>query len=309
MFITIDKELSIGINDILKVPIYINEYKKGGKTMEERIFDNEVLNAFHIVIDHLPQLMDEPTAIYLVDNEKYKVIRNIDELPLKSQIDQDINPVVKQMINKGERLVSLFDDKNSSEVPLKSYILPIKNDSGKIEGAVLMGKSLKKRQELLSVSETLRDSLEQITHAINDLNENIQEVVDANEQIMSIVHEANSKTADTNEILDFIQGISSQTNLLGLNAAIEASRAGEYGRGFDVVAKEIRKLSTSTSESIRKVDEVLKNIGTSIKNINDKVTDTNTVFETQASSLEEIAASIQELNATAQIMYSFAENI
>ena len=66
--------------------------------------------------------------------------------------------------------------------------------------------------------------------------------------------------------------VSTQTNLLGLNAAIEAARAGEVGKGFTVVASEIRKLSTSTSESIKQIDTVLKNINQSITIINDKVT-------------------------------------
>ncbi|MFZ7120299.1 MAG: methyl-accepting chemotaxis protein [Eubacteriaceae bacterium] len=275
--------------------------------MENTVFNNEVLEAFNVIIDYLPKLMDDPTAIWIADTENYVTIRNIPEVPLSEESGSPIAPMIKDMINKGELIVSDFSE--GVEVPFKSYILPIKGQDGKIDGTILMAKSLKKRQEVVDVAETLKSSLEQITDAINDLNINIQEVVDANEQILSIVNEANSHTEDTNEILNFIQEISSQTNLLGLNAAIEASRAGEFGRGFDVVAKEIRKLSTSTSESIKKVDTVLKNIGGSIKNINDKVSDTNAVFETQASSLEEVAASIEELNSTAQILYSFAEKL
>ncbi|MFZ7120308.1 MAG: methyl-accepting chemotaxis protein [Eubacteriaceae bacterium] len=277
--------------------------------MVEKLFDNEVLNAFHTVIDYLSKLMDDPTAIYITDSETYRVIRNVEELPLKSQVGNSLNPIVAKRIKSGELQVSEFSSSEVSSIPFKSYILPIKGENGKIDGAVLMAKSLKKRKEVVDVAETLKSSLEQITDAISDLNVNIQEVVEANEQILSSVNEATSHTADTNDILNFIQEISTQTNLLGLNAAIEASRAGEFGRGFDVVAKEIRKLSTSTSESIKKVDNVLNNVSNSIKNINKKISDTNIVFETQASSLEEIAASIQELNSTAQILYSFAEKL
>jgi methyl-accepting chemotaxis protein len=96
---------------------------------------------------------------------------------------------------------------------------------------------------------------------------------------------------------------------LGLNAAIEASRAGKFGRGFEVVAKEIRKLSSSTSESVKKVDEVLKGIRKSILTIDATVSENTEIFETQAASLEEVAASIEELNSTVEILNSFADKI
>jgi len=97
--------------------------------------------------------------------------------------------------------------------------------------------------------------------------------------------------------------------MLGLNATIEAARAGEAGRGFKVVATEIRKLSTSTSESVKEVDVVLKNIANSIKTINEKVSKSTAVFEDQAATLQEIAASLEELNSTAQMMENLSGKI
>ena len=131
--------------------------------------------------------------------------------------------------------------------------MPVRDDSGDICGCFVVAKSLEKRNELTSLIKTLTEALDQISTAINDLSSGVQNVVNMNGDILLKVREADAGSKDTDEILNFIQGIAAQTNMLGLNAAIEASRAGEAGRGFKVVAAEIRKLSTSTSESVKRV--------------------------------------------------------
>ncbi|AKN31308.1 chemotaxis protein [Clostridium carboxidivorans P7] len=131
----------------------------------------------------------------------------------------------------------------------------------------------------------------------------------ANENILQEVKDAAENVSGTDNILKFVQNISSQTNLLGLNAAIEAARAGDSGRGFSVVAEEIRKLSSNSNDSIKKIDEVLKKIEKSVINISNKVNESNTVFNAQASAIEEITASIDKLSSTAQILEELSQKL
>ncbi|MBF7096951.1 methyl-accepting chemotaxis protein [Alkalibacter mobilis] len=280
--------------------------------MSERIFDNDTLDAFSKIIDYLPKVISDPTAIYLADSEEFKVTRNVEELPFETNNGDKIEGFVAGVVNKGEIFKQDVTPENQDGVasfPFKSVIIPVKNEKGKPVGAILTAQSMKKRYEVSTMTTTVRSALDQITDAINDLNVKVQEVVETNGYILKTVRESKENTENTDEILAFIQEISSQTNLLGLNAAIEASRAGEFGRGFDVVAKEIRKLSSSTSESVKKVDQVLKSIKTSIGTINDKVGENTEIYETQAASFEEIAASIEELNASVEVLSNFADNL
>ncbi|BCZ46636.1 hypothetical protein psyc5s11_27030 [Clostridium gelidum] len=80
------------------------------------------------------------------------------------------------------------------------------------------------------------------------------------QEIYDLIHRTNDNAAEINEASNMIKGISKQINLLALNAAIEAERAGEAGKGFSVVAAEIRKLAEQTTESVKKIDEIVHNL-------------------------------------------------
>lgn len=275
--------------------------------MDGANIENSLLKSFSNVVELLPIILDEPVNVAVLNMEVFTLSITTTEMPVPFKSGDPIGKEIQELIKRGEILIN--DDLDTYDFPFRSYMIPVKDDFGKPEGMIIIAKPLRNRQNAMDAYNNIKDSIEQITMAISDLNVNVQEVAGRNEKILSSVSGADSKTADTNEILDFIQGISSQTNLLGLNAAIEASRAGEMGRGFDVVAKEIRKLSGSTSDSIKRVAAVLSDISDSIKDIHQQVNDTNSSFQAQASTLEEIAATTQELNSSVQIMQTFMDNL
>ncbi|AYV20408.1 methyl-accepting chemotaxis protein [Vibrio mediterranei] len=118
--------------------------------------------------------------------------------------------------------------------------------------------SLEKVHQVESASESGRQIMSTNISTINQLELRLNESVEA-------VGELQKMSSQIGSILDVIRNIAEQTNLLALNAAIEAARAGEQGRGFAVVADEVRVLAQKTTESTTEIETMISNLQTSSK--------------------------------------------
>nr|WP_274596600.1 methyl-accepting chemotaxis protein [Defluviitalea raffinosedens] len=134
-------------------------------------------------------------------------------------------------------------------------------------------------------------------------------------QQLAITQEITTKTAnevkmladETQEISELIRWVDNQTNLLGLNAAIEAARVGEHGKGFAVVADEVRKLADNSSQATGNIENILSKIKESIDAIIKQMDEVNELVQTQAALSEEVNASVEEINKMSASIVEFAK--
>jgi methyl-accepting chemotaxis protein len=95
---------------------------------------------------------------------------------------------------------------------------------------------------------------------VGNMNSDIATLVEGLEDVQRVINNVAEQTDSIGSILDVIKGVADQTNLLALNAAIEAARAGEHGRGFAVVADEVRNLATRTQQSTDEIQQVISSL-------------------------------------------------
>ena len=127
--------------------------------------------------------------------------------------------------------------------------------------------------------------------------------------VVDAVINLSNKSKEIENILQFIASISAQTNLLALNAAIEAARAGETGKGFSVVADEIRKLAEQTSNSVTKIDGIVKDVQMGVQTAVSEMKKDEAVVKNQDSALLSTIESFKEITKTVEGIATSIKNI
>ncbi|MCK4257950.1 MAG: hypothetical protein KAX49_03175 [Halanaerobiales bacterium] len=151
----------------------------------------------------------------------------------------------------------------SSKQNLKHIITTnktVENISGVLDKISVQAK------ELMKISKDTYESAEKNQKLINHAVENMEEIDSSTALSKELMNKLSQRSEQIGKIVEMIAGITRQTNLLALNASIESARAGEHGRGFSVVASEIRQLAEQSTAATKEIADLIKHVQDDTKN-------------------------------------------
>lgn len=228
-----------------------------------------------------------------------------------------IHPVVRKvMLGEIECSYVTKEMADKMEGALPGYAGPIDMDGRRIGCIGISGdpdqvQTLQKMAAIIVVEEIRKDELtnkkqkiidqvadeiEEISAAIEEISAGAEEIASTSQYLESTVGKLDLNVNNINNVLSLIKGVADRTNLIGLNAAIEAARSGEHGRGFAVVAEEVRKLSINTSNSLKDINKVIEEIKIAILETLKGVHKNSQTTNDQAIGLQQISQHVIEIH-------------
>ncbi|AFM02207.1 methyl-accepting chemotaxis protein [Desulfitobacterium dehalogenans ATCC 51507] len=272
--------------------------------------NQEIFNHFAYVLPFINDMLTSDVSVGMSDRERQLVYIPGRTLDLKIPIGAPLKAGsgLYRAINEKRRVV-VKSDKSLWGVPFIATAFPICNKQKEIIGAIAVMENVDRQDHLKDMSTSLAQSMGVLASTIQEISAQTEEISAVCDSLTNLVNESQSQVKKTDDVLSLIKRIANQTNLLGLNAAIEAARVGEQGRGFGVVAEEIRKLANETTASIKQIEAILNAIQTASSQTFTEMIEIGSSIGQVAEAIGNIAAATEQANAIALELDSLAENL
>ncbi|MDT8901584.1 methyl-accepting chemotaxis protein [Anaeroselena agilis] len=256
----------------------------------------------------LVDLLD--VGVFVTDRDQIVYYRPSSSFDLKMQIGLPVKPGMAShtAIHERRRVVMRKDNSYSGQ-PFITVVIPLTDEQGGVIGTLAVTEPVDRQDKLKGLARRLSGDLGGLTATTGEILGRTEKIAAAAEDMVAANLHSQQRVAETDQVLGLIRSIAGQTNLLGLNAAIEAARVGDQGRGFGVVAEEIRKLAATSAESIGKIAEIITAVKADSKATDAAVADIRDTLAAIAADIGRFTGSIRETSALAEELDKIADEI
>ncbi|VBB09810.1 Hypothetical protein LUCI_5108 [Lucifera butyrica] len=270
----------------------------------------EVIRLFTEVAPYLNEIFVEDVGISVIKEGFYTAYVAGKSFDLGVKAGEPMKGQVSaQCVETGRRVIRTISRKESAfDIPYIACAFPVK-EGDKTVGCVITTQTVTHQEKINAIAGDMAASSEEFTASMEELAAGACELAKISGELSNLSNEVADTIRQTDEIVALIKNISDQTNLLGLNAAIESARVGEAGRGFGVVAEEVRKLAAVSAESVKNISNSLKKTQESIVRMNEKAVKIDATVQSQANSIQVMTQTSQGLAAMAGELSGVSENM
>jgi uncharacterized protein YukE len=257
---------------------------------------SEYLEMLAELVPYFNDLIAGDISVSVIRDGKYIAYFPADTMDFKNKIGDPVKGSASQRcLETGTpQSVIISKEKSAYGIAYAANAVPFK-DGNTVIGCATTTVRIDKQEKIIAASNDLAASSEELNAGMEELSASALEVSSTTGELTKLSQEVAKATRQMDEVVSFIKNIAGQTNLLGLNAAIEAARVGEQGRGFGVVAEEVRKLASSSADSVKTITQSLKQIQTSIDSLSSQLSVIDRNVGEQSTAIAEMTKFSQNL--------------
>lgn len=256
---------------------------------------NETLEMYCEVLPHIKDYLGQDIMIGLTDGSKFVGFWQGDKMRAPIQVGDALkadDPMIESF--RTGKVIDVTLPPHIHGFPFRSITAPIRGKDRKIVGTIGVGSSLEQLYSVETIVDEIREKLNSAQERFATFNDTSQKVRDQAEKILAFMQEISGISAQIELSAKEISNVSMQTEILAINASVEAAHAGTAGKGFAIVAQEMKNLSNSSRAASEKIFSLIKELSSSVNQNYDALRGIQETISSQQLSTGELSKEIED---------------